>query len=195
MDAIQSRGDEWRLAGFIDPQACESTSRRFGVQRLGDDATALAQIGAYWFVLGIGAIDADVRARIAQQYDQRGARWAAIIHARAYLACDVAVSGGTFVSAGAVVNPGARLEAHCVVNTGAVVEHDCRIGAFAHVGPGAVLGGAVTVGERAFLGLGCRVRDHLSIGAGVVVGMGAVVTRSVAEGTVVGVPARSRSGA
>jgi acetyltransferase EpsM len=64
--------------------------------------------------------------------------------------------------AGAVLQTGARVGAHCVVNTGAIVEHDVVL-----------------------------VRDHTAVGARATVGMGAVVVRDVAEGIQVpGVPAR-----
>lgn len=196
LDAAQSRPDQWRVIGFADPQPCEPLMRRFSVRRLGDDAVALTHVGSAWFVIGVGALTSPiVREKIARRYTDAGARWAIVVHDRAHVSPLAELSGGAFVAAGAVVNPSTRIGAHCVVNTGAVVEHDCEIGPFAQVGPGAVVGGGVVVGERAFLGLGCRVRDHVHVGADVVVAMGAVVTRSVERGTVMGVPARSRSDA
>lgn len=192
IDAALSRPDLWRVVGFVDPQPCATTAARFAVPRLGDDAAALARLDSAAVILGVGALTAaPVRERIARRYDEHGAQWGAVVHARAHVAPTARLGPGTLVAAAAVVNPGSRIGAHCVVNTGAVVEHDCDIGAFAQVGPGAVLGGGVVAGERAFFGLGCRVRDHLRIGPDVVVAMGAVVTRSVDRGTVMGIPARS----
>ena len=55
----------------------------------------------------------------------------------------------------------------------------------------ASLGGTVTVGECAYFEQGSSVREGLSIGARAVIGMGAVVLRSVPAGEIwAGVPAR-----
>jgi acetyltransferase EpsM len=196
MDAARSRPDRWHLIGFVDLLPCADTVARLGVPRLGDDeaGVACARAGRA-LILGLGPLpgNAATRAAIIRRYDDAGARWATVVHARAVVAPDAALAPGAFVAAAAVVNTGARIGAHTVVNSGAVVEHDCDIGALAHVAPGALVGGGTRVGAGAFVGLGCRVRDHIVLGDGVVVGMGAVVTRSIGEGVVLGVPARRRS--
>ena len=74
--------------------------------------------------------------------------------------------------------------------------HDCEFGDFVTFAPGVMCNGNVRIEDHVYIGTGAvlkqgRPGEPLVIGRGAVVGMGAVVTRSVAAGTtVVGNPAR-----
>lgn len=177
------------VEGFVDPAPCEDTQHRLGVRWLGGDAVRDDVV----YVLGVGAIGVgDVRAKLVARY--AGARFATIVHARAWVSPTAMLGDGTVVLAGAIVQTGARIGAHAVVGTSSVIEHDVTLGAFVQTGPGVVLGGGASVGDGSYLGLRACVRDHVAIGSRAVVGMGAVVTTRVADGaTVLGVPARPRS--
>ena len=76
------------------------------------------------------------------------------------------------------------------------VEHDCVIGNYVTFAPGVKCNGNIHIHDHAYIGSGAVIKqgtaDHpLIIGYGAVVGMGAVVTKSVPAGaTVVGNPAR-----
>jgi acetyltransferase EpsM len=197
LEAALSRPEWFAVLGFVDDKPCAPTLQRLGVPRLGNDERGLAllaEIPELRLVLGIGAVGGSgAREAILRRYFDAQARFAAVVHARAYVAPSATLEDGVFVAAGAVVNTSAYLGIHAVVNTGAIVEHDVSLGAFSQVGPGAVLGGGVVLDDHAYVGLGARVRDHVRVGRGAVVGMGAVVTRSVAPGqVVVGVPAVPR---
>jgi sugar O-acyltransferase (sialic acid O-acetyltransferase NeuD family) len=75
------------------------------------------------------------------------------------------------------------------------IAHDCQIGDFVTFAPNVHCNGSVIIEDYAYIGTGAVLRQGtpdrpLVIGRGAVVGMGAVVTRSVAPGTtVVGNPA------
>jgi len=117
-----------------------------------------------------------------------------VVHPRACCARDTEVGDGSFLAAGAIVGPAARLGAGAIINHGAVVDHDCTIGPWVHVGPGAVLGGNVSVDEGVLVGAGAVILPGVRIGAWATVGAGAVVTKDVAPGhCVVGIPARTTS--
>jgi len=198
IEAARSRPESWRLLGFVDPSPCHETVSSLGIDRLGSDDEGLARAGASGgpaFILGLGCVGVGPRRHeLTTRYDARSARWATVVHARAWVSPSAVLGRGVLVSAGAVVNAGARLGDHTVVNTGAIIEHDVVLGPFTQAAPGAVLGGAAVIGAGSYLGLGCRVRDHVRIGDGVVVGMGAVVVDSVPDRqVVVGVPARATS--
>jgi sugar O-acyltransferase (sialic acid O-acetyltransferase NeuD family) len=76
------------------------------------------------------------------------------------------------------------------------VAHDCVIGDYVTFAPAVKCNGNVVIEDEAYLGTGCVLRQGqpgapLVIGARAVVGMGAVVTRSVPpDTTVIGNPAR-----
>lgn len=75
------------------------------------------------------------------------------------------------------------------------VAHDCVIGDFVTFAPGVMCNGHVVIEDHAYIGTGAIIRDGtdkpIVIGRGAIVGMGAVVTKSVPPGvTVIGNPAR-----
>lgn len=75
------------------------------------------------------------------------------------------------------------------------VAHDCIIGDFVTFAPGVMCNGHVVIEDHAYIGTGVVIKDGtekpIVIGRGAVIGMGAVVTKSVPPGaTVIGNPAR-----
>lgn len=114
-----------------------------------------------------------------------------MIHPAACVSPSVSIGKGVVVAAGSVVASGVMLGDHCLVNRAASIGHDCSIGEFVNIGPGAHLASGVNVGREAVVGIGATVIENLTIGTAARVAAGAVVTRDVADGTIVaGVPAR-----
>lgn len=71
------------------------------------------------------------------------------------------------------------------------ISHNCRIGRNVIVTACAEISGSVTIGDRAWLGPNCSIIQGLTIGADSLVGIGAVVTKSVGASEVhFGNPAR-----
>lgn len=141
--------------------------------------------GATDFVIAIG--NNAVRQSISERYD---VKWVTLIHPSAQVGAYVSLGEGSVVMANAVVNPCAKVGRHCILNTGAIVEHDNRLADFVHVSPGAKLAGGVTVGLRTWIGVGACVINNIEICADVMIGAGAVVTKTINDkGTYVGVPA------
>ena len=85
---------------------------------------------------------------------------------------------------------------HFHANLYSYVEHDCVIGDFVTFAPGVMCNGNVHIEDHVYIGAGAMIKQGLSdsplvIGRGAVIGMGAVVTKSVSPGvTVIGNPAR-----
>lgn len=71
------------------------------------------------------------------------------------------------------------------------VSHNCRVGRNVIITACAEVSGSVTIGDRAWLGPNCSIIQGLTIGADSLVGIGAVVTKSVGASEVhFGNPAR-----
>jgi acetyltransferase EpsM len=191
IEAARSRSSLHEVLGFVDPEACEETTRRLGVPRLGGEE-ALERHRGVLGILGFAALESrNRREEAVTRLSSRLDGWATVVHSSAWVSPTATVGEGTVIMAGAVVQTGARIGAHCVINTGAIVEHDADLGAHVQLAPGATLGGSVRIGSLAYIGVGAVVRDHIAIGAGATVGMGAVVVRDVVAGALVmGVPAR-----
>lgn len=202
IEAAGTRPDLWQVVGIVDPGPADRTRTLFGVDHLGDDDDLASRLDRLpealrpWCVLGfVGSDGAAGRSRAVQRLAP-AARWATVVHERAWVSPSADLGEGSVVLAGAIVNAGAITGRHAIVNTRAVLEHDVVLGDHVHVGPGVVLGGGSRVGAGAVLGLGSLVRDHVEVGAGATVGMGAVVVGDVASDTVVaGSPARPLEGA
>jgi acetyltransferase-like isoleucine patch superfamily enzyme len=94
------------------------------------------------------------------------------------------------------VTSNATIGRHFQANIYSYVAHDCVVGDFVTLAPSAKINGAVVLEDHVYVGTGAVIKQGsqdrpIVIGRGAVIGMGAVVTRSVDPGvTVVGNPAR-----
>lgn len=71
------------------------------------------------------------------------------------------------------------------------IGHDAHLMKDTEITAGGIIGGYVVAEEKTCIGINATVRNRITIGEGCMIGMGAVVTKSVDQGmTVVGNPAR-----
>lgn len=118
-------------------------------------------------------------------------RWATIVHPAAQLACDVKIGPGSFVGAGAVIEPGVRAGRHVSIRGGSYVSHDVDLGDYVFVGPNATLLGQCRIGEGAHVAANAVCREETTIGRYSVVGVGAAAVRGAPDFAVLaGNPAR-----
>ena len=109
---------------------------------------------------------------------------------------DVQLGEGAILCPFVTLTSNIRIGKHFHANLYSYVEHDCVIGDYVTFAPGVKCNGNVAIEDHAYIGTGAVLKQGqpgqpLVIGRGAVVGMGAVVTRSVPPGvTVVGNPAR-----
>lgn len=112
---------------------------------------------------------------------------------------DVQLGEGAVLCPFVTLTSNVRIGQHFHANIYSYVAHDCAIGDFVTFAPGVKCNGNVHIEDHAYIGTGAVIKQGttgapLVIGRGAVVGMGAVVTKSVPPGvTVVGNPARPLS--
>lgn len=82
------------------------------------------------------------------------------------------VTGEVGVSAGAAIDPAARLENGVVVETGALIGAGAEIGGGTVIGPGAIIGQGCRIGRNCDIGAGATIQ-HALIGNGVIIHPGA----------------------
>ena len=119
------------------------------------------------------------------------------IHASNVCTLDnISIGPGSILAPFVTLTSNIRIGSAFHANIYSYVAHDCIIGDYVTFAPAVKCNGNVVIEDDAYLGTGCVLRqgkpdEPLVIGRGAVVGMGAVVTKSVAPGTtVVGNPAR-----
>ena len=144
----------------------------------------------------IAIANSHVREKIAQRLEADGIQLWSIAADHVVVMDQIELAEGSalspFVSIGSNVKIGKCFHA----NLYSYVEHDCVIGDFVTFAPGVKCNGNVHIHEHAYIGAGAMIKQGtpdqpLVIGAGAIVGMGAVVTKSVPAGvTVIGNPAR-----
>jgi len=145
--------------------------------------------GSYW-VVAIG--DCASRLDIARRLENQGARFATLIHPKAYVAPDALIGYGTTVNVGAVVLSDTQVGRHAILGACCSIGHSCVIESGAHIAPGVRLASNIHVKRGAGVGIGATIINDVTIGAFSAIGAGAVVTRDVPEGVVAcGMPARA----
>jgi sugar O-acyltransferase (sialic acid O-acetyltransferase NeuD family) len=144
----------------------------------------------------IAVADPWTRERLARKCADDGVEFFAVTASNVLVMDDVEIGEGGILSPFVTLTSNIRIGRHFHCNLYSYVEHDCTIGDFVTFAPGVHCNGNVQIEDYAYLGSGCIVRqgrhgEPLRIGRGAVVGMGAVVTKSVPQGVVVaGNPAR-----
>lgn len=137
-----------------------------------------------------------VREKLAERCQRDGVRPWSVSAGNVVVLDDVQIGEGANLCHFVTLTSNIRIGRHFHANIYSYVEHDCVIGDFVTLAPGAKCNGNVVIEDHAYIGTGAIIRQGkpgqpLVIGKGAVIGMGAVVTRSVAPGvTVVGNPAR-----
>ena len=137
-----------------------------------------------------------VREKIAQRLKMDGIHLWSIIADHVVLMDQIELAEGSALSPFVTIGSNVRIGKCFQANLYSYVEHDCVIGDFVTFAPGVKCNGNIHIQDHAYIGAGAMIKQGtpdqpLIIGAGAVVGMGAVVTKSVPAGaTVVGNPAR-----
>lgn len=146
--------------------------------------------------LAIAIGDSAVRERLAMTCASDGFSFWSVLASNVVIMDDVKIGEGALLSPFVTITSNIRIGRFFHANLYSYVEHDCRIGDFVTFAPGVKCNGNIIIDDHAYIGAGSTLRQGspdspLEIGKGAVVGMGAVVTRSVPPGvTVIGNPAR-----
>lgn len=109
---------------------------------------------------------------------------------------EVQIGEGAILCPFVTMTSNIKIGKHFHANIYSYVEHDCVIDNFVTFAPGVKCNGNIHIEDHVYIGSGAVIKQGkpgtpLVIGRGAVIGMGAVVTKSVPPGvTVVGNPAR-----
>lgn len=145
----------------------------------------------------IAIANSRIREKLAKQLKSHGIPSWSVFASNSVVLDDVLIGEGAAISPFVTLTSNIRIGSHFHANLYSYVEHDCVVGDFVTLAPGAKCNGNIVLEDHVYVGAGAVIKQGvpgrpLVIGKGATIGMGAVVTKSVAPGeTVVGNPARS----
>jgi len=181
-----------RLAGFVenlDRERCSETLAGLPIRWI-DELDDVA--GTHWAVCALATTK---RRAFTAQVEERGVRFATVVHPSARVSSTSALGEGTIASVGVIVAAHTTIGRHVLLNRGVLVGHHTTVGDHVSLLPGANVAGNCAIGAGAFVGMGALVLDNVRVGPDAIVAAGSVVTRDVAEAAqVMGVPARVVAG-
>jgi sugar O-acyltransferase (sialic acid O-acetyltransferase NeuD family) len=120
-----------------------------------------------------------VRRRLFDVVKGLGFRCESYVSSRAFVWPNAVIGENCFVFESCVVQHHAQLGDDVTMWAAATVTHRCAIGRDCFIASGAVINGMTKIGERCFIGANSSIADGLSIADDSVIGMGAVVTKSI----------------
>ena len=144
----------------------------------------------------IAIANSRVREKIAHRLEADGIQLWSISADNVILMDRIEIAKGSALSPFVTITSNIKIGKCFHANLYSYVEHDCVIGDFVTFAPGVKCNGNIHIHDHAYIGAGAMIKQGTSdqplvIGAGAIVGMGAVVIKSVPAGaTVVGNPAR-----
>jgi sugar O-acyltransferase (sialic acid O-acetyltransferase NeuD family) len=104
---------------------------------------------------------------------------------------DVAIGEGAIICAGCLITVNIKIGKHVILNLSCTVGHDTVISDYCSFMPSVNISGEVKLAQCVYVGTGAQIINRADIGEETVVGMGAVVSKSLpAKCTAVGIPAK-----
>jgi sugar O-acyltransferase (sialic acid O-acetyltransferase NeuD family) len=100
------------------------------------------------------------------------------------------IGEGSIVLGNSFLSCDVHIGCFAIINPGTTISHDTLIGDYFTASPGVNISGQCLLGERVFMGTNSCTRNAITIGDDVIIGMGAVVVKSILQpGMYVGNPA------
>jgi sugar O-acyltransferase (sialic acid O-acetyltransferase NeuD family) len=185
----QSCPDRWDLLGCLDDRDELQGQEVSGIPVLGRIDQWQRWTEAF-LIVALGS--PRTRQAIVGRLESSGRpRYATLVHPSVLLSSHVTLGQGSMVSPGCILTTQIKVGRHVLLNLNCSVSHDCTLDDFATVAPGVAVPGNVHMEAGSELAIGAVLRQGLRIGRGAFVGMGAVATRDVSDGSlVIGCPAR-----
>ena len=181
----------WNMLGFLDGDAAKIGSQVHGLTVFGgvDYLEHMCERPVY-VAIGIG--NPAVRRKVVAAVTAHGARFATLVHPRAWVGNRITIGQGSVICAGVLATTDIAIGAHVIVNIGTTIGHDTIIEDYVTIAPTVNVSGSIVVGEGADLGTGCTIIQGKNIGAWSIIGAGSVVVKDIAaDVTAVGAPAQA----
>ncbi len=142
------------------------------------------------FTVGLG--DPVLRYSLAAKFTKWGGEYTSTISPNAHIGqFGVAIGRGVNLMTGSVVTCEITIEEGALINLNCTIGHDTFIGKYSVLLPGVHISGRCRIGKFCKIGSGAVLLPDICLGMNVIVGAGALVTKDVADNSlVVGVPGK-----
>ena len=192
LEAINAKAGRivYQCAGYLDDDPAKIGRTFDGGPVLGPIDTA-AKYGDCRFVNVIGN-PSNFRRKdvILARTGLAPERFETLVHPAATVSPQAKLGHGVIVSPYSYIPAGAEIGDLTCILSGCVFGHETTVGAYGSVAACAAVSGRVRIGRLCYLGANCSIVGDIDIGDRVMIGMGAVVLKSVESGlTMVGNPA------
>lgn len=189
INETKSKYSQWDFIGYYD-DGMEKGKMVNGFPVLGgaEDLNGIQESMALLVAIG----NPKVKRSIIEKISNNNISYPVLIHPNVQIGRDeVEVGEGTIICAGCIITVNIRIGKHVILNLGCTIGHDTIIGDYCSFMPAINISGEVVINAGVYGGTGAKIINQATIGADTVIGMGAVVTKSLPEGcTAVGMPAQ-----
>lgn len=190
VERINQESPTWELVGFIDDNQSTWGTSCNGYQVVGGTDVLNDIQHDVWVVCAVGA--AKTRKKIAEKITHlEHVNFATLVDPSVILSNSVKIGEGSIVCAGSILTVNIDVRRHVIINLDCTLGHDDVIEDFVTIYPSVNVSGNVHVGTGTELGTGSKIIQEVNISRDVIVGAGAVVSKTLEEaGTYVGVPVK-----
>jgi len=191
MNRHLSDKNKLNILGYIDDTSGKKGKKFYGYSVLGlPEQIAQELKGEIFFHCAIG--DNKSRENVVNRLLGFGWRPITLIHPSALIGREVSIGEGSYIGAGTVVAPCAKIGNYVLINCSSGIGHDSVLEDFSQVCPGARVNGLCIVKKHAFIGSNASLHPGITVGTAATVGANSQVIRSVRPNTtVIGVPAKT----
>ncbi len=133
----------------------------------------------------ICALGTSLRKTWLNEAEQRGYGFASLIHPSCVVSFQTNYGAGVSIDAGSVVAGFSTIADHVRIGRNVSIGHHTTIGKFSTLHPSVTVSGNCSLGEQVTIGTGATLIDGVSIGSGAVIAAGALISKNVAENSLV----------
>lgn len=191
IEAINRHEPTWNVLGFVDDDVTKKGRTVLGHPILGG-RQFLQQYPQARVIAVPGRPETHaVRDQIINLLDIPMNRFVTLIDPSVSVGCGVTIGVNTVIMAGVVLTCQVRVGNHCVILPNSVLAHEVTVKDYCLIGSNVSVSGNVLIEPLVYIGTGSRIAQEITVGQGSLIGMGAVVLKTVPEREVwVGCPAR-----
>lgn len=188
IDQINDKYQRYEVLGFYDDKEYKEPIN--GLPYLGKIEEINKVEDDLCIVIAIG--NPKVKKKIVESITNEKVEFPNLIHPNVLIGRDAVEMGkGNIICAGTIITVNIKIEDFVIFNLSCTVGHDAVIKSYSSFMPSVNISGEIVVEEEVYVGTGAKLINQLNIGAGVIVGAGAVVSKSLPPHcTAVGIPAK-----